>query len=89
MGKQADDEPNRFSTNRNVKIDKYSGQVLHARNRKNFTAGETFLEWQCPLHCGKAFNNVGCAFIEMIGFVPLISYVTGFLRWRYMLRARR
>ncbi|HEY8009195.1 MAG TPA: PepSY-associated TM helix domain-containing protein [Methylocella sp.] len=82
VGKQADDEPNRASTNRNVTIDQYSGQVLHVQDRANFTAGERFLEWQYPLHCGEAFGNAGRAFIMMMGFVPLILYVTGFLRWR-------
>jgi uncharacterized iron-regulated membrane protein len=88
VGKQADDEPNRASTNRNVTIDQYSGQVLHVQDRKYFTAGETFLEWQYPLHCGEAFGNGGRAFIMAMGFVPLILYVTGFLRWRQKRRAR-
>jgi uncharacterized iron-regulated membrane protein len=89
VGKQADVEPNRASTNRNVTIDQYSGQVLHVQDRKSFTAGETFLEWQYPLHCGEAFGNVGRALIMVTGFVPLILYVTGFLRWRQKRRARR
>ncbi len=89
VGKQADDEPNRAGTNRNVTIDQYSGEVLHVQDRANFTAGETFLEWQYPLHCGEAFGNAGRAFIMLMGFVPLTLYVTGFLRWRQKRRARR
>ncbi|HUB65381.1 MAG TPA: PepSY-associated TM helix domain-containing protein [Methylocella sp.] len=89
IGKQADDEPNRWSTNRNVTIDQYSGQVLYVQDRANFTVGETFLEWQYPLHCGEAFGNSGRTFIMLMGFVPLILYVTGFLRWRQKRRARR
>jgi uncharacterized iron-regulated membrane protein len=89
VGKQAEGEPNRASTNRNVTIDQYSGQLLHVQDRKNFTAGETFLEWQYPLHCGEAFGNAGRAFIMVMGFVPLILYGTGFLRWRQKRRARR
>jgi uncharacterized iron-regulated membrane protein len=89
VGKQAADEPNRASTNRNVTIDQYSGQILNVQDRKNFTAGETFLEWQYPLHCGEAFGNTGRAFIVFMGFVPLILYVTGFLRWRQKRSARR
>ncbi len=88
VGKQADDEPNRASTNRNVIIDQYSGQVLHVQDRANFTAGERFLEWQYPLHCGEAFGNAGRAFMLAMGFVPLILYVTGFLRWRQKARVR-
>jgi uncharacterized iron-regulated membrane protein len=89
FGKQAASEPNRWGTFRNVTVDQYSGQVLHVQDRSNFTAGETFLEWQYPLHCGEAFGNLGRAFIMVMGFAPLILYVTGFLRWRQKRRARR
>jgi uncharacterized iron-regulated membrane protein len=82
VGKQAKDEPNRASTNRNVTIDQYSGQVLHIQDRANFTAGERFLEWQYPLHCGEAFGNIGRAFIMLMGLVPLMLFVTGIIRWQ-------
>lgn len=88
-GKQADGEPNRSITNRNVTIDQYSGQILHVQDRNNFTAGETFLEWQYPLHCGEAFGNAGRAVVMALGFAPLVLYATGFLRWRQKRRARR
>ena len=44
---------------------------LHVQDRRDFTAGETFLEWLYPLHCGEAFGNGGRAFIMAMGFVPL------------------
>lgn len=89
VGKQAESEPSRWGTNRNVIIDQYSGQVLHVQDRSNFTAGETFLEWLYPLHSGEAFGNPGRAFIMAMGFVPLILYVTGFMRWRQKRRGRK
>jgi uncharacterized iron-regulated membrane protein len=89
VGKQAESEPNRASTNRNVTIDQFSGQILHIQDRKNFTSGETFLEWQYPLHCGEAFGNTGRAFVMAMGFVPLTLYVTGFLHWRHRRRRRK
>jgi len=89
VGKHADDEVNQAGTYRNVTIDQYSGEVLHVQDRKTFTAGETFLEWQYPLHSGEAFGNAGRAFILLMGFVPLILYVTGFIRWRQKRRANR
>jgi uncharacterized iron-regulated membrane protein len=88
VGKQTGSEPNRASTNRNVTIDQYSGQILHVLDRANFSAGETFLEWEYPLHCGEAFGNAGRAFIMAIGLVPLTLYVTGFVRWRQKRRAQ-
>jgi len=89
VGKQADREPNRWATYRNVTIDQYSGQVLYVQDRADFSAGERFLEWQYPLHCGEAFGNVGRALVMILGIVPLILYVTGFLRWRQKRRLRR
>lgn len=89
VGKLAESEPNRSSTYRNVTIDQYSGQILHVQDRAKFTAGETFLEWQYPLHCGEAFGNPGRAFVMFMGVVPLTLYVTGYLRWRQKRRARK
>jgi uncharacterized iron-regulated membrane protein len=89
VGKQAADEPNRFSTSRNVTIDQYSGHVLYMQDRAKFTRGEKFLEWLYPLHSGEAFGNAGRAFIMVMGFVPLILYVTGFMRWRQKRRGRK
>jgi uncharacterized iron-regulated membrane protein len=81
VGKRAPDEVNYADTQRKLMVDQYSGKVLYIQDPK-------FLEWQYPLHCGEAFGNIGRAFIMAIGFVPLILYVTGFLRWRHKQRAR-
>ncbi|HTV31778.1 MAG TPA: PepSY domain-containing protein, partial [Methylocella sp.] len=89
VGKRADNEPNHWATYRNITIDQYSGKVLNVQDRANFSAGERFLEWQYPLHSGEAFGNAGRAFILLTGFVPLILYVTGFIRWRQKRRARK
>jgi len=89
VGKQADSEPNRAATYRNVTIDQNSGKILHVQDRASFSVGETFLEWQYPLHCGEAFGNYGRAFIMLMGFVPLILFVTGFTRWRQKRRAQK
>ncbi|SFK69186.1 PepSY-associated TM helix domain-containing protein [Methylocapsa palsarum] len=89
VGKQSESEPNRASTNRNVTIDQYSGAILHIQDRNTFTAGETFLEWQYPLHCGEAFGNAGRAVVMAAGFTPLILSLSGFFRWRQKRRARR
>ncbi|QGM96922.1 PepSY-associated TM helix domain-containing protein [Methylocystis parvus] len=89
VGKQALDEPSRSSTFRNVGVDQYSGRVLGVQNRKNFTAGETFLEWLHPLHSGEAFGEFGRPLVFLIGLTPLLLYMTGFMRWRGKGRARR
>jgi len=89
FGKQLDSEPNRWATYRNVTLDQYTGEILHVQDRAHFTAGERFFEWQYPLHCGEAFGNAGRAFIMLMGFVPLVLYVTGFMRWRQKRRAQK
>jgi uncharacterized iron-regulated membrane protein len=88
VGESADAEPNRASTNRNVTIDQYSGQILHVQDRATFGAGERLLEWLYPLHCGEAFGNAGRALIMVAGVAPLVLFVTGLSRWRYKRRAR-
>ena len=88
VGKQSDDEPNRTKTFRNVGVDRYSGRVLQAQDRDDFTAGERVLEWIFPLHCGEAFGPLGRSLVLLTGLTPLLLYVTGFLRWSHK-RARR
>jgi uncharacterized iron-regulated membrane protein len=89
VGKQSRDEPNRTKTFRNASIDLYSGQALHVQDRRDFTAGERFIEWLYPLHSGEAFGEIGRPLALLIGLAPLALYVTGFLRWRHKRRARK
>lgn len=89
VGEQSADEPNRTKTFRNVGVDRYSGRVLQAQDRGEFTAGETLLEWLFPLHCGEAFGALGRTLVLLTGLAPLLLYVTGVLRWRHKRRARR
>ena len=89
VGKRAPDEVNFADAQRRLVVDQYSGKILYIQDPHHFTAGDTFLEWLYPLHCGEAFGTIGRAFIMLMGFVPLTLYVTGFLRWRRKRRARR
>jgi uncharacterized iron-regulated membrane protein len=89
VGKQADNEPNRTQTFRNVGIDQYSGQILHVQDRNTFTGGERFLEWLFPLHSGEAFGEIGRPFTLLIGLIPLTLYMSGFLRWLQRRRGRQ
>lgn len=89
VGKQATEEPSRSRTFRNVAVDRYSGRVLQVQDRKAFTSGERFIEWLYPLHSGEAFGEFGRPATLLIGLTPLVLYVTGFMRWRGKIRARR
>ena len=70
-------------------IDQYSGRTLHVEARRDFSAGERFLEWLLPLHSGEAFGLSGHAMIFLTGLAPTLLYVTGFLRWRQRRSAAR
>lgn len=65
----------------NVWIDRWSGAVLHRRDRRALPAGEAFLHWQFPLHSGEAFGLPGRLLICAAGLTPLLLLVTGALIW--------
>lgn len=88
VGKRTDDEVNQADTKRVVAIHQYSGELLYVQDPHEFSAGEKFLEWQYPLHSGEAFGNIGRSAILVTGFVPLILYVTGVIRWLHKRRKR-
>ncbi|MGH8656424.1 MAG: PepSY-associated TM helix domain-containing protein [Gammaproteobacteria bacterium] len=72
-----------------VWIDQYSGEMLHARDPNRFTAGETFLNLMWPLHDGEALRLPGRILVCLTGFVPLVPYVTGIMRWLQKRRAAK
>jgi uncharacterized iron-regulated membrane protein len=89
VGKRADDEVNTSEPRRRVAVDQYSGAVLQVQDPHDFTAGETFLNWQYPLHTGEAFGDTGRVVICMMGFVPALLYATGVTRWLQKRRIRQ
>ncbi|HSE60600.1 MAG TPA: PepSY-associated TM helix domain-containing protein [Nitrospiraceae bacterium] len=70
-----------------VWLDQYSGAVLHLRDWRNFTAGDTFVAWLFPLHNGEAFGLAVRWIVCVSGFVPLVLYVTGLRMWWLKRRA--
>lgn len=86
--KRAPGEPNRYFAYRCVWLDQYTGQPLLRRDPRADSAGDTFLEWQYPLHTGEAFGMAGRFLILLIGLGPALLYVTGFIRWRQKRRSR-
>lgn len=89
VGKRAPDEPNRLQAQRRIWIDQYSGEVLALRDRSSQSSGDVFVEWLYPLHTGEAFGLTGQLIILLIGFVPLLLYVTGVIRWLQKRRVKR
>jgi uncharacterized iron-regulated membrane protein len=74
-----------------VWIDAYSGDVLAIRDPRDpqrQSAGDTFLDWQHPLHNGEAFGLPGRILACIAGLLPTLLWVTGLMRWLHKHRAR-
>lgn len=72
-----------------VSIDQYSGKIVAVSSPENASAGEMFLRWLFPLHTGHAFGLPGRIAILVLGLIPTVLYITGFIRWRQKRRARK
>lgn len=71
-----------FWSERTVAIDQYSGAILEVRDpTTRRSAGETFLDWQWPLHSGQAFGLTGRLLVFLSGLACPVIYATGFLMW--------
>ncbi|QSA96009.1 PepSY domain-containing protein [Methylococcus sp. EFPC2] len=80
----------RFWSERIVSVDPYSGVILEVRDpASRRTAGETFVDWQWPLHSGKAFGWTGRILVFLAGLACPLLFVTGVIRWLQKRRARR
>lgn len=64
-----------------VWIDQYSGEVLSVRDAQKMSGGDTFLNWQMPLHAGSAFGMTGRIIICVSGLICTLLVVTGTLIW--------
>jgi uncharacterized iron-regulated membrane protein len=87
VGKRETNEVNLKIPYRSLWIDQYSGKILHVRENRTATAGDTFEQWLYPLHSGEAFGLTGQSIILITGLVPLMLYVTGVIRWLQKNRA--
>lgn len=75
-------EPNQRFPRTNVWIDAQSGDILAVRDPRRNSAGDTLLDWLHPLHNGEALGLAGRIAVLVGGLLPLLAYVTGFVRWR-------
>ena len=49
--------------------------------------GDTVLNWLVPLHDGKAFGMAGRVLVMLLGLMPAVMFVTGYMRWNQKRRA--
>lgn len=71
-----------------VWVDQFSGETLSIRDPKAQGWGDAFLNLLHPLHNGEIFGLAGRIIIFASGFMPLVLYVTGFMRWRQKRKAK-
>ena len=90
VGRQAVPGLSAYWSERVVSIDQYSGEILDVRAPDmRRSAGETFLDWQWPLHSGQAFGMPGRLLVCVSGLACPVIYVTGVLMWWRKRAARR
>lgn len=71
-----------FWSERTVVVDQYTGVILEVRDPSTRrSAGETFLDWQWPLHSGQAFGWTGRVLVFLSGLACPVIYATGLLMW--------
>ncbi|MBA5637045.1 PepSY domain-containing protein [Duganella sp. LX20W] len=64
-----------------VSVDAYSGAVLRVRDPLAAASGDTFFNWQFPLHTGEAFGPAGRVLVSLCGLAPLAFMITGLVLW--------
>ena len=78
-----------FWSERQIFVDQYSGEIIDVRDPSNRpTAGQTFVDWQWPLHSGKAFGWTGRILVFLLGLACPVLFVTGLIRWLQKRRAK-
>ncbi len=82
-------ELSRFWSERQVSVDQYNGTILKVQDPSTrATAGQTFVEWQWPLHSGRAFGWTGRILVFLSGLACPVLFITGLLRWLQKRRAK-
>lgn len=72
-----------------VWVDGASAKVLAVQDVRAASAGSTVNAWIHPLHDGSAGGLAGRLVVVLAGLVPLLLFVTGWLRWRARMIAGR
>ena len=72
-----------------IVMDRHTGRILRVTDPEHGSAGDSFIQWQWPLHSGQAFGWTGRILVFVCGLVCPVLFVTGFIRWRQRRRARQ
>ncbi|PWF43633.1 PepSY domain-containing protein [Massilia glaciei] len=64
-----------------ISVDAGDGSVLRVIDPERARGGDKLLSWLFPLHTGEAFGLAGRIFVSLVGFLPLMFFVTGLVIW--------
>ena len=72
-----------------VFVDPWAKRVVEVRDPKQYSATDTFLTWQRPLHTGLGLGWIWWSLVFLSGFLPLLFVITGFSMWFIKRRNKR
>lgn len=81
-------EPSRRFPRTQVWVNAFNGNIVASRDGLADKAGDKVINWLHPLHNGEAFGLTGRIIVFICGFIPLILFVTGLLRWQQKRHAK-
>lgn len=79
--KRQEGEVRKIKGKTTIMIDQYSGKVLNIQDPLKVSAGQSFINWQFPLHSGEALGITGRLMIFASGIVTVILLITGTILW--------
>lgn len=81
-------EPSKRFPQTYLKFHPVSAQVLYQRDFHQLLTGDKVWAWVHPLHNGEAFGLTGRVLAALLGLVPAVLMVTGFIRYLHKRRAK-
>ncbi|CAO3410634.1 PepSY-associated TM helix domain-containing protein [Azospirillum largimobile] len=72
-----------------VFVDPWTARVAEVRDPATYSAGETVMAWQRPLHAGEGLGPLWKWAVFLSGVLPPLFAVTGTLMWWLKRKARR
>ncbi len=64
-----------------VYLDQYTGAVLQTAPRQGRSAGDVIMDWVAPLHVGSFGGTTIRVAWLILGLVPPLLFITGFIMW--------
>ena len=84
------DDWNQTRNHAMVAVDPYTGHILEVYDsRRHESAGRLILQWAYPLHFGLWGGLATRVLYVFLGLLPVVSFATGFWRWRLRKAAER